>query len=250
MRKTLVAMTAAIFMLTAGIASADDTKVTLGVKMWSNKWEEKSEILGGGSSTTDMGSSLMVGPALNIRFPSNWFIGATYLKSTKDYEQKDAATGDTFAFERKDLDLTLGYMFSPQFGLFFGYKTIDAPATFKMAGISDFSVGTWKLKGPGIGILGNIPLGESAALYGNLALLKMKQEFVFSDQMAAFAGSSGIPSYDTVGASLEIGLAMAFTQNLSANIGIKSQSFSGTDEFDTTYTDTFAGLTGGLNFTF
>ena len=37
--------------------------------------------------------------------------------------------------------------------------------------------GTWKLKGPGIGILANAPLGKSAALYGNLSFLEVKQEF-------------------------------------------------------------------------
>ena len=245
MKRSSVVLAALVAMLlgSSNLAYADGTKVTVGIKAWANSWEEKVEYNGGGSDTWDNGSSLMIGPSVNLRFENNMFLGAAYLVSTSDYESNDwIFVGDTMSFDRKDLDLTLGYMITPKFGVFAGYKSIESDATYKYPPLSiDQKIGTWTLKGPGIGILGNIPLSESFALYGNLAIMSIKQK------ISTELGSS---SSDSAGASFEIGAAFAFSDALSANIGIKSQSFSGDDEFGDTYTDTFTGVTFGVNYTF
>lgn len=228
----------------ASVALADDTKVTVGVKAWSNDWKEKYEY-GGYSDTYNFGTSLMVGPAVNVRFSNNWFIGATYLMTTKDYETNDFAFyGDKLTISRSDLDLFAGYMFTPQIGMFFGYKSInnDASYTYTPAGLNNYKLATWDLTGPGIGILGNIPLNKTIALYGNLALMFMQSKFSYPD------GTS--ETTDLTGASLEIGVAFAFSESFSANVGYKSQSFSGDDDYGGTTTDTYSGLTFAVNYSF
>lgn len=232
-----------IFCSTA--AFAVDTKVTLGVKSWYNSWTETVDYVSGTSDSYDMGSAFMLGPSLNLKV-GKVFLGATYMKSLSDYELKDwQNSGDSLKFERKDLDLALGVMFVPYFGMFVGYKSVDAPAKYSnpALGINNESLSTWKLKGPGIGILGNVPLGRSAALYGSLAFLSLKQEFVSPS-------GSTTSSYDLVGVSGEVGVAFAFSESLSANVGFKAQSFSGEDDFGNTSDDTFTGLALGLSYTF
>jgi hypothetical protein len=236
----LMVVLVGILMLANAATALADTKVTVGVKAWANKWDYKNEFTNGTSKTWDNGDSLMVGPSLNLRFGDHFFVGATYLKSTKDYESGDwAFTGakDKMAFKRTDLDLTMGVMFSRYFGLFAGYKTVDAPATYtSVAGVTTDN-GKWTLKGPGFGVVASIPLGSSAALYGNLAFMSLTNEW-------------NTTKVDETGASVELGGAVAFTPSFSGTLGYKVQSFSGDYSSGTTHTDTFSGVTLGLNYTF
>jgi len=238
--KKLIMVLVGVFMLANATTSFAETKVTVSLKAWSNDWEEKASYAGGTSETFDIGSAVMVGPALNVRFDNNMFAGVTYLATQSDYEYTVAP--DTLSIDRKDLDLTVGYMFTPRFGMFVGYKNIDASAKYTspppVADAFDLT-----LKGPGIGILGNIPLTNSVALYGNLALMSIKEKFEWA--------GGGTSSSDMVGASTEVGVAVAFSEAFSGNLGIKFQSFAGEeDEYGDQYTETFSGLTLGLNYTF
>jgi hypothetical protein len=243
MKKLLVVLVG-IFMFAVATTAFAETKVTVGVKAWANKWDWKNEYADGTSQTWDNGNSLMVGPSLNLRFGDHFFVGATYLKSTKDYESGDWGTAGagTMSFERTDLDLTMGAMFSRYFGMFVGYKTVDASATYTnpVSGYSNADWGSWTLKGPGLGLVASIPLGGSAALYGNLAVMKLKNEW----------STVYTSSIDKVGGSLELGAAVAFTQSFSGTLGYKIQSFTGDDNTDDSHTDTFTGVTFGLNLTF
>ncbi len=245
MKKWIVTVMTASIMLCASVAVAEDSpvKVSLGLKSWYNAWTHNVDYADGTTHSWNNGSAFMLGPSLNIK-AGGVFLGASYLKSLSDYKANDWNTaGDSMAFERKDLDATVGYMFSPYFGAFLGYKTIDAPMTYttKTGGTDPTENGIWKLKGPGIGILANAPLGRSAALYGNLSVLKVKQEFEY-----AAATSS---SFDMTGASFEIGAAFAFTRSLSSNIGFKYQSFWGDSTAGNTHYQNFYGLTLGLTYT-
>jgi hypothetical protein len=243
MKKLTMVLIAALMVMFTGAAFAEDTKVTVGIKAWSNSWEEKYEF-GGSTDTYDFGSSLMVGPTINVRFSNNWFVGASYLVTTKDYETNDFVFyGDKLTVSRSDLDLIAGYMFTPQFGMFFGYKSISNDAKYTYTPyLNNESLGSWDLTGPGIGILGNIPLNETIALYGNLALMFMQSKFTYPDGTSDKA--------DLTGASLEIGVAFAFGESFSANLGYKSQSFSGDDDYGGTTTDTFTGPTLAVNWRF
>ena len=242
MKKMLVVLVG-IFMFAVAATAFAEVKATVGVKAWANKWDWKVEDSVGNSKTWDNGNSIMVGPSLNLRFADHFFIGASYLKSVKDYESSDWVTPtDKMAFERTDIDLTAGVMFSRYFGFFAGYKTIEAPATYSDIGVPAAAAGTWKLKGPGFGLVASIPLGSSAALYGNLAFMKMKSSW--DDP------SGSTPSIDYAGGSIELGGAVAFTQSFSGTLGYKIQSFSGDVSGGGTETHTFSGPALGLNLTF
>ena len=246
MKKISLVVVAVLLMLPSTIAFADDTKVTLGVRAWQNSWEEKVEYKTGGSDTYNFGSAMMVGPTLNIKFSNQMFAGATYLMTTKDYSANNfAGTGTTTSASRSDTDVAVGYMFTPQFGMFVGYKSLNADLSATPAGSGKVDIASLSLKGPGIGILGNIPLGESFALYGNLSLMFMNEE------IKSKLPGGGTHKMDMAGASMEIGVAFAFTSSLSANLGIKSQAFSGEDE-DTkdTVTESFVGATFGVTYMF
>lgn len=241
MRIRLMGILIVVMLVSAAAAFADETKVSLGLKAWHNKFEEETD-----GQTIDFGSSLMLGPSLNVRFSNNWFVGASYLVTTKDYETEDFVfVGDELSISRDDLDLVAGYMFTPNFGAFFGYKSItaDASYTFTSMGINDVDLLSWELTGPGIGVLGKIPLSDVVALYGNLA-------FMWMDSTVTFTDGSPSESEDLAGASVEAGVAFSFAERMSANIGVKAQSFSGDDDAGVETTDSFSGLTFGANYTF
>ena len=242
MKKVCVVLVAVLLAFSSSMAFAD-TKVTIGLKTWYNWWTHDVDYVDGTSSSWDNGSSFMVGPSLNIK-AGKVFFGGSYLQSTSNYEAPDwFAIGDTMEFEREDLDVTAGVMFTPYIGMFIGYKNIDAPMTYKsIAGGTGVDYGTWNLNGPGLGILGNIPLGQSAAFYGNLALLSVDQEFQYPTGTTA--------SFDMIGASFELGTAFAFSEIVSANVGFKYQTFVGDNAVGDTHSQNFYGLTVGLNFTF
>lgn len=245
MKKVFLFFASMVIFWSSAVAFADDTTVTLGLKTWYSYWKESTDYLGGGSDSNSYGSAFLAGPSLNIKFGKP-FIGATYLMSVQDHEVSDyLVPGDTMKFERKDLELTLGYLITKHFGMFIGYKTIEATEryTFVPSGYDNENAGTWRLKGPEIGILGNIPLSPSAAIYFNMALLRMEQEF-------EYPGGSTTSLFDMTGLSGEAGVAFSFSESLFANIGVKALAFTGDDDTGDTYTHTFYGPTLGLNYIF
>jgi len=165
----------------------------------------------------------------------------------KDYESHNwSSPTDTVAVERTDVDVTMGVMFTRYFGMFVGYKNIDAPLTYTdpALGISNVVLGKITMKGPGIGLLASVPLGSSAAIYGNLAVMKIQDQFTNAAGVASTAN-------DKAGGSLELGLAVALGNHFSSTLGYKVQVFSGelTNSTDVE-TNTFKGATLGLNLIF
>ena len=234
--------------LAAATAAASDTKVSLGLNLWSNTWKESVKSEGGAVRDFDNGGTLMVGPSLSVR-SSRLFADINYLVALGDYESPDwFASGDKMKFERKDADFLAGYLLHDPLndvnaGFFVEYKTIDAPASYtnRAAGLNNVDVGTWKLRGPGLGVLVESHVEESTLLYGRVAYLFLEQEFAFS--------SGTVSRFDTGGWALEAGVSHAFTKAMSANGGIKFQQFKGKDNGDH-ITDSFSGLTAGIAYTF
>jgi opacity protein-like surface antigen len=230
---SIMIMVVAMILIDSGMAFAEGTTATLSVKGWLNSWERK----GTGETFKSDSSVLMLGPALNVKF-DNFFLGAQYLLTTGDYEFTFPDEVDKIS--RKDMDLVAGYMFTPRFGAFIGYKSIKADVSVEdkiFGGTTD--VGNFEMTGPGIGIMGNIPLSESIALYGTLSYMWMQYKENFT----------GSPTFeeDNPGASIEVGIAAAFTKSFSGNLGYKYQSFEGKTS---KITDNFSGMTFGLNYTF
>jgi len=256
MKRTIVSVV--LLLLLCGMAdhAAAEVQTTVSVKTWVNSWKQKfTDTLNNQSETVKSESAVpMVGPALTLKFDKTIFIGVTYLTSLSDYEFKSTYTdpfagvvNETDTNDRQDLDLVAGYMFNPNIGLFVGYKKITSEGKFKadtqFFGQITGSFGSETLTGPGIGILGNVPLGESVILYGNIGYLKLKDEF--KDAQAGTTETSNLTGYVA-----ELGFAFIINTNFSANVGYKHQAINSEEKNNQKVENTFSGLTAGINYTF
>ncbi len=259
MKKLLFVLSVLLIVFSCSAVFAEDVKVTVGVKGWFNTWKE-SFTESTGNLNRDFDSPVwLAGPSLNIRY-SNFFVGALYMKSMSDYTFKEDTVDpttyhnltNTFTVDRQDLDVFAGYMFTPRVGMFVGYKTISADKKLKSydkntgtTTNSDYC--TYDFKGPGLGLLGNLPLNDTVTLYGNLAYMSMKFE------QASPTNGTGTATLN--GFSAEAGISFGLATSLSGNIGYKIQQFSGTETWagisrTLTRNEDFSGVTVGLNYTF
>ncbi|MBU1616054.1 hypothetical protein KJ693_12195 [bacterium] len=117
-------------MMVGNLAFAQDTLVSIGLNSWYNSWKSSW-----GSETVETEkSAIMVGPTLKIK-RNKIFGGFTYLGAMSDYEFCWDNYGDygpyisTYVFKRSDLDLMGGYMITPRFGLYAGYKNSSGDIT-------------------------------------------------------------------------------------------------------------------------
>src|SRR5512147_2368015 len=104
MRRLLLGIAAAL-LLTAGsgVARAEEgARVEMGIKMWLNQWTVDAP--GAVSTTSD--STMLLGPAVEVKFNNPFFAEASYLFSTADYRFSEP----TFRSDLQDMDLALGYM--------------------------------------------------------------------------------------------------------------------------------------------
>ena len=251
MKKTVPFCIVLIAMLAVATAvHASDNEVSLELKLWSNAWKETVRPAKGPSQDLDNGRELMAGPSLNVRFLKDWFAGMTYLSSFGDYESSGwFASGDSMKFKRTDVDLWAGYLLRDPYndvkvGFFVAYKQIKAPATYtnRAAGLNDVDAGTWKLRGPGLGVLVEKNLDETTLLHGSLAYLFLEEEFAFASGAAS--------RFDAGGWNFEASVKHAFTTEISANVGVQFQRVQGERTNGDRVTDSFSGLTAGIGYTF
>ena len=218
-------LSAALVCATPVVAS--DTETSLGVRLWSNTWKETISLAGGGSQELNNGTGLMAGPTLQARYGKNWFAAITYLRSLEEYESSNwYADGDKMTFDRSDLDLQGGYLVRDPLnaldaGFFLTYRTVEADASYtnQAAGITDAGIGTWRLSGPGLGILAEKRLDALTFLSGSVTYLMLEQEFAYA--------SGGTSRFDASGWAFEAAVAHAFTGQLSATVGLKYQWVKG-----------------------
>jgi opacity protein-like surface antigen len=218
MKRILIGAVAVLLLIAAnGMALAQErTEVEVGLKMWINDWTEDAP--GFLSNTSD--STVLLGPAIEVKLPNYFFLEASYLFSTADYDFPD--TGDKI--ERQDLDAAIGYMIVPGFGVLAGYKD----ASFKNRDLGF----TFDLYGPVIGIIGIAQVDPYLSFYGRLDYLFTK--FKTDNPLNPF------PREDNPGWMFELGVKYAFTREFSGSIGYKYETYEGNDS---DITDTFSGLT-------
>ncbi len=221
MRSFLIGVVATL-LLVAGMGEAraeEGPGVQVGVKMWYNDWSQDRP--GFGSITSDY--TTLLGPAIEAKFENQVFIEASYLISTADYHFSDQISAADV--ERQDLDVAVGYLIIPEFGVLLGYKN----TTFKerTTGIED------TLYGPGLGVNTNLPLNEDLSFYGRLDFLFTR--FEQNDAGVVFRE-------DSPGWMFEFGLKYAFTRSFFGSLGYKYETNEGND---TNVRDTFSGVTLG-----
>ncbi len=233
-------------------AGADTTSVSLGLKLWSSTWKEDANFQTGRTADFDNGTGLLVGPTINVRFFKDWFVDVTYLKSLDDFESSNwFTTGDSMKFEdMTHMDAKAGYLIQDPYnsdfraGFFALYKKIEASASYtnQKAGFGNVNIGTWKLSGPGLGVLVQKQLDQATTLGGNLSYLFLEKEFVYA--------SGALSRFDSNGWSLELTAERIIIKGLSVSLGVEYERFKGEATNGDDFTDSFYGLNGGIRYTF
>lgn len=197
--------------------------VNIGIKGWYNSWES------GGIESDAL--VLMLGPSAGLTY-GKWFGGISYLVTMQDYKFSNLDTGFDLKVDRSELDLTAGYMFHPRVGILAGYKYIS--------GDGDIIAIPWEysLSGLVFGVTANYPIKDvPLTIFGSLSYLIGEVEL-------SLLGVS--ETDDVTGTSLDLGVAYAISEKVSANVGYKHQSF----EYEGGGEDIFSALTIGLNYAF
>ncbi len=210
----------AVLLLIAGSASAraeERTGVNVGVTLWFNDWTH--DVPGFPSITSD--TTTLFGPTIEWKFPNQVFVEGAYLVSTADYEFSDGTR-----FDRQDLELKIGYMIVPEFGVLAGYKnSVMKEQAGPDTGLED------TLSGPLIGIVGIARFDEYLSFY-------VKLDYLFT----RFKETGVEPAFDegSPGWIFDIGIKFAFTWQFSGALGYRYEINEGNDS---NVQDSFSGLT-------
>ncbi len=200
-----------------GVASAQEkTEVSAGIKMWINDWSREQP--GFASITSD--STVLIGPAIEIKFPNYFYLEASYLITTSNYDFPD--TGQQF--DRQDLEAVVGYYVVPGFGLETGYK--QSWFSDRDTGV-DFSV-----YGPLLGIRGIAQVDPYLSFYGRL-------DYLFTRYKSDDPDPTVIHHEDSPGWILEFGVKYAFTNQFIGSLGYKYETNEGKTS---SFRDSFSGL--------
>jgi hypothetical protein len=224
MKRILRGAAAALLLVAcSGAAHADVSKVQAGVQMWINQWTQDDPRFG--SITSD--STVLFGPAIEVKFPNHVFVDASYLFSLSDYTFSSNAI---YNVERQDTDAAIGYMIVPEFGVLAGYKN----SVFKQnePGVRQ------TVQGPLIGMIVIAPMSAYSSFYSKLNYLftRFKEE-----------GARGGFQEDSPGWSLEFGFKVGFTREFSGTFGYKYETNTGSNS---NIQDSFSGFIFGAMFAF
>ncbi len=241
MKRILIGVVSVLLLVAgSGAAGAETGKgVEAGVQMWFNDWTrdvptriEGGTLIPGGSINSD--TTVLLGPAIEVKFPNHVFVDASYLFSVSDYTFSD--NFGTFAnFERQDANLAIGYMIVPEFGVLAGYK--NSWFKEKLSGIEE------TVYGPIIGMIGIAPIYFNGAFYGRLDYLFTR--FKTNGGVDAFSGTvvQGFRE-DSPGWTIEFGFKFDFTREFNGRIGYRYETNEGSNS---NVRDSFSGLIlGGM----
>jgi hypothetical protein len=219
MKRILIGVAAALLLIAAnGAAFAQEgAEVEVGVKFWFNDWTH--DVPGLPSTTSD--TTTLFGPTIEVKFPNQVFVEGSYLASTSDYSFPDGTH-----FDRQDLEVSIGYMVVPEFGVLAGYKNSDFKES--LTGEKD------TVYGPLIGIIGIAQVDPYLSFYG-------KFDYLFTKFKAT---GGGLPAFEegSPGWIFEFGVKFAFTREFLGTIGYKYETNKGNDS---SVQDSFSGLTLG-----
>ena len=218
MKRILIEIAAALLLIVgAGAGRAEGAGAEVGIKMWVNDWTQ--DVPGFGSITSD--SAVLLGPAIAVKFGDRAFGEASFLFSTSDYTFNASATN----IERQDVDLAIGDMIVPGFGVLAGYK--DSSFKNRETGF------TSDINGPVIGIIGIAQVDPYLSFYGRLNYLFTKYKTDDPDLLITHRE-------DSPGWIFEFGLKFGFTREFLGSLGYKYEMNEGNN---TNIRDTFSGLT-------
>ncbi|MBI3584060.1 MAG: hypothetical protein HY096_08960 [Nitrospinae bacterium] len=195
--RTLLMVTVFIIALVSSV-SAEESRLnySIGLKGWSNQWETgyffNDESYAGKNVQVTTGSKFTLIPVLAVKYGNVFISGSYYMKSDFSFNKFSyRATYSTVgtitetlasSADRTEWDANIGYYIHPSVALSLGYKNItqDYTSTLSSPGITygqATSKSTTEIKGPAIGITGNVPISGGFGLYGNLAYGWLKSKY-------------------------------------------------------------------------
>jgi hypothetical protein len=148
---------AAAFSLT-NASAADDTTVTVGLKVWGNNWSSWNPEYDHSTPQNPIVQNIeqngtVVIPSLSVRYKDFLVAGSYFAKHTYNF---GTAFGDV---PRQEYDVGVGYYVLPTLAIIGGYKQVE----------QTFANGTYKFTGPILGFSGSAPLTGGFSLYGTAA---------------------------------------------------------------------------------
>ncbi len=226
MKRILIGAVAALLLIAGnGAARAEEgSGIEVGAKFWFNDWTH--DVPGFASITSD--TATLFGPTIEAQFPSQVFVEGSYLVSTSSYGFSDGTN-----FDRQDLELAIGYMIVPEFGVLAGYK--NSSFEDREAGVKD------TVYGPLIGVKAVARMDYNLSFFGKL-------DYLFTRfKETGGAGPGSVFEEDSPGWIFEVGVKFGFTREAAGTFGYKYETNEGNDS---NVKDTFSGLTLGLMFAF
>jgi opacity protein-like surface antigen len=219
MKRILIGVVSALLLVAgSGVAHAEVSRgVEAGVQMWVNEWTH--DVPGAGSITSD--ATVLLGPAIEVKFPNHVFLDASYLFSVSDYTFSNNFS-TIFNDERQDANLAIGYMIVPEFGVLAGYK--NSWFKEKETGIED------TVYGPLIGMIGIAPMYWNGAFYGRL-------DYLFTRFKQSGGGVDGFRE-DSPGWTIELGFKIDFTREFNGKFGYRYETNEGSNS---NVRDSFSG---------
>ncbi len=225
MRRILVGAVAALLLIMgSGVAhAADDSGAEVGLQMWINDWTREDPRVG---SIITSDTIILFGPTIDVKFPNHVFLNADYLFSLSDYTFPATTFSDNR--DRQDIDVSIGYMIVPVFGVLAGYK--NSVIHTRETGIKE------TLDGPVMGVIFNAPVYYNAAFYGkvNYLFTRFKQE----------GGGFSEFHEDSPGWMWEFGFKVAFTRQFNGTFGWRYETNTGNNS---SVRDSFSGLVFGAS---
>ncbi|MBW1769230.1 MAG: hypothetical protein JRJ65_19565 [Deltaproteobacteria bacterium] len=204
----------ALFFLSSSTVHADEFSITMGIRARFNEFIIRltNEYVKFGGNAQD--STLLLGPSLKLSY-GKFFGGISYLKTVSPYSMEfHSVTADedgTTDISMKDVDLLVGYMFHPRFGVLAGYKAYTGESTPQFDHSFDLSI-----KGPAIGLTYNYPLKISPLLFiANVSYMpSMEYSFLEGQQNS---------EQDMDGYSVEVSLTHSSLEKIAYTVGVKHQ---------------------------
>ena len=213
----LIAMAVSHFCLLP--ASADDLSITLGLKARLNNLSVSAADSSAVFDDSDS-MAILLGPSLKLTY-KKFFVGVTWLQTawrryTFDYYNITFSEPMTIDLSMSEIDALGGYMFHPRFGAFIGYKSISSDATPIATSPTTSQFYDLSIKGPAIGVTGNIPLGKLPMLAVANASYVAITEYSFAPTNTEQKGS---------GYALEAGVTYDPFEDWLFYLGLKLQRY-------------------------
>jgi hypothetical protein len=226
----------------------------LGIKAWRATYETQTfktddYIRAGGVEST----SNMFGPSFRVQY-KKYYIGGSYYfgggfngTAVDYYINQKAQHILGYKFEKKDMDILMGYYVNPEISVFIGYKRIETNGKFQWYTRTASTGYNETIEGPVFGMTLNLPLAYSGLTFFSTlgyATLNGKADYIlkWTDADGNITEDKTSSSFDSLGPAIEFGFHCLLKDfpYLRFYVGYKYQEYKNPDIDD--YSSKLYGL--------